>query len=257
MVGDWEMRPSTCRSWAAVGTDAYFSNFIEGTKFGVGEARQIVFDGKIPEARPQDAHDVLGTFGLVASRAAMGCGVREIANFEAFLTAVRSAHGEILSARPDRRPGEFKKVVNIAGNTTFVEPELVRGTLRMGFDIVRGLEEPFQRAAAMMFVLSEVHPFNDGNGRVARAFMNAELVSGGQRRILIPIVFRADYLTGLRVLTRQGHPDRFIGVLDYAQRYTAAIDFSNYDGALATLRATSALEEPRPDLKLLMPPEHL
>ncbi|MBA3344349.1 MAG: Fic family protein [Gemmatimonadales bacterium] len=31
-----------------------------------------------------------------------------------------------------------------------------------------------------------VHPFDDGNGRVARAFMNAELVSGGEGWILIP-----------------------------------------------------------------------
>jgi Fic family protein len=37
-----------------------------------------------------------------------------------------------------------------------------------------------------MFLISEVHPFDDGNGRVARAFMNAELVAAGHCRILIP-----------------------------------------------------------------------
>jgi hypothetical protein len=52
--------------------------------------------------------------------------------------------------------------------------------------------------------------------------MNAELVSGGQTRILIPIVYRDDYLTGLRVLTRQGGPEPLIRVLDFAHRCTAA-----------------------------------
>ncbi len=233
--------------------DAYFSNFIEGTKFRVDEAREIVFDGKIPETRPEDAHDVLGTFRLVASRAAMGRSVRDFPSFDAFVDALREAHGALLSGRPDKRPGEFKKIVNMAGETTFVAPDLVRGTLRQGLEIARSLEEPFQRAIAMMFVISEVHPFDDGNGRIARAFMNAELISGGEGRILIPIVYRLDYLTGLRVLTRQGHPDPLIEVLDFAQRYTSAIDFSSYDEALAVLRATNALEEPKPHLRLRMP----
>jgi len=46
--------------------EAYFSNFIEGTEFSVEEAAQIVFDGVIPNERPEDAHDVLGTFRVVS-----------------------------------------------------------------------------------------------------------------------------------------------------------------------------------------------
>ena len=45
--------------------EAYFSNFIEGTEFEIDEAEEIVFGGVIPEERPADAHDVLGTFGVV------------------------------------------------------------------------------------------------------------------------------------------------------------------------------------------------
>ncbi|NNN06343.1 MAG: cell filamentation protein Fic, partial [Elusimicrobia bacterium] len=33
--------------------EAYFSNYIEGTRFEVEEAREIVFEGKIPDTRPQ------------------------------------------------------------------------------------------------------------------------------------------------------------------------------------------------------------
>jgi hypothetical protein len=233
--------------------DAYFSNFIEGTRFEVDEAHAIVFDGRIPAARPRDAHDVLGTYRLVASRQFLARGVRHYPDYEAFETAVRTAHAEMLAARPDVRPGQFKLVANSAGGTTLVEPSLVRGTLRHGIELTRALDEPFHRAAALMFVLSEVHPFDDGNGRIARAFMNAELVRGQQRRIIIPIVFRDEYVTGLRVLTRQDDPAPFLAVLDFAQRYCAAIDFTEYDRAVALLRATNAFEDPAPDVKLRLP----
>jgi Fic family protein len=38
--------------------------------------------------------------------------------------------------------------------------------------------------------MAEVHPLTDGNRRVARLMMNAELVAGGQTRIFIPSVYR-------------------------------------------------------------------
>lgn len=233
--------------------DAYFSNFIEGTRFDVEEAHDIVFAGKMPTARPEDAHDVLGTFGIVGNRAMMNRGVLSYADYDAFEAALLDAHAQLMAARPDKRPGRFKLDANVAGETRFVAPELVRGTLRHGFGIARGLPEPFQRAAATMFVVSEVHPFDDGNGRIARAFMNAELVAGGQRRIIIPSAYREEYLTGLRVLTRQDHPRPFLQMFDFAQRYTAAVDFSDYDHAVAMLRATHAFDDPQPHVRLRMP----
>jgi hypothetical protein len=245
----WSVRPRpdvlpTDREFANIAFfDAYFSNFIEGTKFEVDEAREIVFEGKIPASRPRDAHDVLGTYHLVGNRGAMSRGVRDIHDVEEFFDRLTAAHAEILGARPDKRPGQFKEEGNQAGQTTFVSPELVRGTLRHGITMARSLEAPFARAAMMMFIVSEVHPFDDGNGRIARAFMNAELVSGGQRRILIPVSFRGEYLTGLRTLSRQGHADVYLEVLDYAQEYVWRINFSDYEQALATLTETEAFDE--------------
>ncbi len=42
-------------------------------------------------------------------------------------------------------------------------------------------------------------------------------------------------------------------MLGCAQRYTAAIDVSDYADALATLRATHALDDPQPSVKLRFP----
>lgn len=40
----------------------------------------------------------------------------------------------------------------------------------------------------MKFLISEIHPFNDGNGRLARIMMNAELVAENEEKIIIPTV---------------------------------------------------------------------
>ncbi len=233
--------------------DAYFSNFIEGTEFEVDEAREIVFEGVIPTARPADAHDVLGTFAVVGDAAWMTHTVLQDGDFTAFRERLRDAHARILQERPDKRPGQFKQIANRAGDTRFVLPDLVDGTLQRGFEIARALETPFQRAAMLMFLLSEVHPFDDGNGRVARAFMNAELVAGGHARVLIPSVYRDDYLTGLRVLSRQQEPDPFLATLEFAQRVVAGIDWTTYATAEVALRATNAFARPAPDIKLRLP----
>lgn len=55
-----------------------------------------------------------------------------------------------------------------------------------GFARAVGLEDPFARAVFLMFLVSEVHPFDDGNGRIARVMMNAELTAARQARIVIP-----------------------------------------------------------------------
>lgn len=220
--------------------EAYFSNFIEGTEFSVDEAKKIVFDGVIPAERPEDAHDVLGTFRIASDVAEMS---RIPANAIEFLDLLQARHARIMEGRPDKKPGEFKTKGNQAGNTIFVIPDLVRGTLEKGFDFLNALSEPLQRAIFMMFLVSEVHPFVDGNGRVARAMMNAELVSGRQERIIIPTAYRTDYLGALKAISQNGHTDPVVRMLDVAQRYTHSIDWGSIGKAHAMLEETNAFAE--------------
>lgn len=231
--------------------DAYFSNFIEGTEFEVEEAREIVFEQKIPTTRPLDAHDVLGTFAVVGQRSTMRQSVRDDRKLDDFVTRLLTIHARIMEQRKDKRPGKFKIERNRVGDTRFVEPEMVLGTLKYGYEMTRALSTPFQRAVAIMFVLSEVHPFDDGNGRVARAFMNAELIAGGEARMIIPTVYRDDYLTGLRTLSRGGEPRALIKVLDFAQRWVAAIDWSSLKAAENAMMATNAFVRPGSDVVLI------
>ena len=233
--------------------DAYFSNFIEGTEFEVEEARAIVFDQVIPTVRPLDAHDVLGTYAVVGQRETMRRSVRYDRDAPTFVERLRRLHARLLEQRTDARPGNFKAKGNRAGDTRFVTPDQVLGTLDYGYTMTRALATPFQRAVAIMFVLSEVHPFDDGNGRIARAFMNAELVSGDEARIIIPTVYRDDYLTGLRTLSRQGEPHALIKVLDFAQCWVAALDWTSLPAAEAMMAVTNAFVRPNSSVALRLP----
>lgn len=221
--------------------EAYFSNYIEGTKFLIEEAAEIVFQNRPASERPADSHDIIGTFRIVVDQTEMN---RLPDSSDALMDLLRSRHAALLSARPEKNPGAFKEKPNRAGNTVFVEPALVRGTLIKGFEVYRALQDPYARAIFMMFLIAEVHPFADGNGRVARIMMNAELVHGKRCRIIIPTVYREDYLLVLRALSREGRADPYIRMIDRAQEFVSGINFSDYEAALAMLRKCNAFSEP-------------
>ncbi len=75
-----------------------------------------------------------------------------------------------------------------------------------------------------MFMVSEIHPFLDGNGRLARVMMNAELTKMGESKIIIPTVFRDDYMLVLRKLSRQSDPEPFIKAMKKAHQFSAMIN---------------------------------
>jgi fido (protein-threonine AMPylation protein) len=95
-----------------------------------------------------------------------------------------------------------------------------------------------------MFLISEVHPFTDGNGRVARIMMNAELVAAGETRIVVPTVYRNNYLMALKALSQNGITGAVVRMLDFAQRYTAAVDFGHLRRARRILERTHAFDDP-------------
>lgn len=220
--------------------ESYFSNYIEGTVFEIDEAKKIIQTNKPLPARNDDSHDVLGTYQLVSNRKEM-----QIipTTPEEFLKIISFRHSILMSARLDKTPGLFKDKNNFAGSTAFVDFNLVRGTLVQSFDFYNALDHPFAKAAYIMFVMSEVHPFLDGNGRVARVMMNAELVKAGQSKIIIPTVFREDYMGALKKFTKQRKCDTYIKMLQRAHDFSANIYDENMDDMQAYLTLCNAFIE--------------
>ena len=232
------VRNSTFRNFAFF--ESYFSNYIEGTVFEVEEAKQIIQTQKPLSARNEDSHDILGTYQIVSNRKEMEITPKDP---DEFLKILKYRHKALRYARTDKKPGKFKDKNNFAGQTAFVDVSLVKGTLVKSLDLYRAIDHPFAKAAYMMFVVSEVHPFLDGNGRIARVMMNAELAKGGQVKIIIPTVYRDDYLGALRRLTRRRDPDAFVRMLVRAHAFSATLVHEDIDGMQRQLEASNAFLE--------------
>jgi Fic family protein len=229
--------------------ESYFSNYIEGTVFEVDEAKQIIESMQPLSARNEDSHDVLGTFQIVSNKKEM-CITPSTP--DELIKILMYRHKVLLSARQNKNPGQFKDKNNFAGITAFVDFNLVKGTLIQSFDFYKGLNHPFSKAAYMMFVLSEIHPFLDGNGRIARIMMNAELVNAGMSKIIIPTVYRDDYMGALRKLTRQANADPYIRMLQKAHEFSENISGDDIDEMENYLIQTNAfLEHTEGKLKII------
>lgn len=222
--------------------ESYFSNFIEGTEFGIEEAREIAIDGKVEHARPKDAHDVTATYRLASDRRDR---ILVPHSGEELIDILQNRHFVLMAARPEKNPGVIKSKANYAGGMRFVDPELVEGTLIRGFASINQLSDPFARAVGMMALITECHPFDDGNGRVARLTSNAELSVGGQVRFIIPTSYRNDYIAALSGFSNEaGSGHSLLSVLGFAQKWTSYIDWSTFEGACATVETCNAFVDP-------------
>jgi hypothetical protein len=220
--------------------EAYFSNYVEGTKFSIDEAVEIVLRDKIVPTRPKDSHDILGVFNL-----AVNAGPRDTIPppGEQFADGARLRHREMLSRRPEVFPGEFKTEPNYAGTTRFVDPAFVRGTLQAGSSLALSVPEGLARAIFYAFFAADVHPFNDGNGRISRLLMNAELSRLGLCRIIIPTLFHPRYVDCQKALTQGSEPAGIIKAITVAAEWCSQFDYSDLATLIATVRATNAFEE--------------
>ena len=221
--------------------ESYFSNYIEGTKFEINEAKQIVDTGVTIPKRVDDSHDILGTFAVLSNRHEMQ---KSPQTANELIALLKHRHRIMMSGRPELNPGLFKQINNQAGSTVFVDYRHVEGTLQYGFRYFQLLKEPLAKAIYMMFLISEVHPFLDGNGRIARIMMNAELVCGEQSRIIIPTVFREDYLLALRKLSRKKDPETYIRIMEKLHHFSDNLYGQDFDELNRYLQASNAYDDP-------------
>ena len=218
--------------------EAYFSNFIEGTEFGVDEARRIAVEGIIPAARPADANDISATYQLTSQPPYQA---RTPASAGELLDTLHDWHALLMAARPDKRPGLFRNEPNYAGGYQFVHPDLLEGTLRRGFDALDPLTDPFHRAVAMMFLLTECHPFDDGNGRISGSCPtpnSAPPVRSGSSSP--PCTATTTWPPSHGLSNQAGTGESLIAVLQFAQRWTAAINWPTFETANDDLTASNA-----------------
>lgn len=239
--------------------EAYFSNYIEGTEFALPEAQKIIYTGIHPEDRHVDSHIVDSTFRLANDSY---WSTKIPTNADEFIQDLMERHALLTEydTSLSRPPGEFKIYPNTtAGGTIFVHPDEVEGTLREGWAFIDRMEDPLSRALMEKYVIISVHPFEDGNGRLSRLAMNAELDHAGYGRIVVPSALRYQYLEAVRAMEHE-YPNDYVTVMLKAHRWTSEIDMSSIESAIHNIQTTRANDEYDPQAltlgnTLLLPSE--
>lgn len=177
----------------------YHSNAIEGNLLNIGETRQVVELGLTITGKPlkdqAEAKNLAAAVDFLEELARDG--TKPITEFD-----VRQIHLLVLKDIDDENAGAYRKVkVQISGSDYEPpSPEHISGEMeRFGRWLAKAScpadnfasEEGILNAAVAHTWLVYVHPFIDGNGRVARLLMNLLLMRYG---FPIAIVSREDRL---------------------------------------------------------------
>lgn len=100
--------------------------------------------------------------------------------------------------RPSDLAGYRSDQVYIKGSMhTPLNPRAVRDAMPVLFDLLKEETDPAGRIILGHFLFVYIHPYMDGNGRIARFLMNLMLASGGYSWIVVPMEKRKEYMASL------------------------------------------------------------
>jgi Fic family protein len=198
----------------------YHSNHIEGNTLTYGETELLLLHDQthgthsLREYEEMKAHDVgiehLRNLAKDRSRIINLGEIRDLNRI--ILKEPFWKHAETTDGKPTRKqivPGEYKTVPNNVRTATggifeFAPPHDVEARMHSLVDwLSQTLASPsFDLVATLAklhhdFVL--IHPFDDGNGRVARMLVNYVLLHEGYPQIIVPTEEKKDYLAALRL----------------------------------------------------------
>jgi Fic family protein len=81
--------------------------------------------------------------------------------------------------------------------------EAVREAMPKLFDLLEGEAEPLVRALLGHWLVGYIHPFPDGNGRIARFLMNVLLAEAGLPWTIVRVGQRDEYMAALETASSQ------------------------------------------------------
>jgi Fic family protein len=88
------------------------------------------------------------------------------------------------------------------------------------FDLIEREHEPSARAVLGHWLVGYVHPYPDGNGRIARLLMNVMLASGGYPWTVIRVEDRDEYLSALEAASVESDVQPFARFLAERVRWS-------------------------------------
>lgn len=209
----------------------YHSNAIEGNSLTLGETLNLILDGLTAKGKPLRDHlEIRAHHELIVW-------LEDFARQKEQLTqvAIREMHARLLvepywslaetpDGQPTRKqivPGRYKEqpnhVLTPTGEMHFyalpeeVQPKMT--DLMDWFAEQEGQLHPVELAARFHYDFVVIHPFDDGNGRMARILMNLVLLRAGYPPAVIRNEARAAYISSLNLANQTGELTDFVGIV--------------------------------------------
>jgi Fic family protein len=152
---------------------------------------------------------------------------KKIAITEPFVLAL---HQDLMRGLVDTAELGQRRSINVyvtGSEETFPSPNEVSGKMKQFFVSDFCSPQSLEDVAKLHFEFVNIHPFVDGNGRIARLLMNIGLISIGYFPIIIPVVLRNEYISSLQGKNFAKWLDFFLGQVyenhkDYVRFFTNA-----------------------------------
>ncbi len=198
----------------------YHSNHIEGNTLTYGDTQLLLFHDQtrgihtLREYEEMKAHDVgiaqVRELAADATRQLTEADIRDLNRIilkEPFWKEAQTADGQ--ATRREIIPGEYKSAPNSVITKTgeifeyaspLEVPAKMHALTTWLAAVLAEKQEPISAILAKLhhdFVL--IHPFDDGNGRVARLLVNYVLLRQGYPPLIVPTERKPDYLAALRL----------------------------------------------------------
>lgn len=182
--------------WYSV-TYTYHSNALEGNTLTLGETKLVVEDGITVGGHPlreifeaKNHNEVISEIISVVQK-----------KQPVTVLLVKKLHKILMKEIDNKAAGKYRKIqVFITGEEALPPsadnvPKLMKEYWSW-FTRQKGVD-PVIFAAKAHYRFVKIHPFTDGNGRIARLLSNLILMRAGYPLVIIPVIVRPRYLSAL------------------------------------------------------------
>lgn len=190
----------------------YASNALEGNTLSLAETKVVLEDGITIGGKPlKDHYETVGHAKAFDE-------IIKLSQNETFTEDdIKLLHKLFYEKIDSAKAGKYRtsQVIITGSEVELPKPEELDEKMHefiLQFPKLKEELHPVEYAAMVHIIFVNIHPFADGNGRVARLLMNLVLLQSGYNIVVIPPIVRADYISALQK-TNSGNNTDFINFI--------------------------------------------